>query len=210
MSRFKNHFLCASEQAAIQNLTQSDVWIEIDYAMALPMYSLEDLRQEFMNGQVTVITCVTLVATFRAPHGSLQKEQFAFVSDVRAQDSAMTEAVTRKMIQISKARGLGIENVIFKSDNCAVQCKSATNFNQLFEWTHSEVKLFDGSTATVSTMTRLYGVAMHGKCACDALGALIGNKVTKARLAGGDVDTAAAIDMLVRGVFLQFSQISGA
>ena len=58
-----------------------------------------------MDGKV--ITCVTLVATFRSDN-SLAKEEFAFVSDLRKQDSIMTEAVTRQLLQIFKERGLDI------------------------------------------------------------------------------------------------------
>ena len=143
-----------------------------------------------MDGKV--ITCVTLVATFRSDN-SLAKEEFAFVSDLRKQDSIMTEAVTRQLLQIFKERGLDIRNIIFKSDNCGTQFKSKQNFSFMHDWTHKQIRLPNEELATLSCMSRIYGVAMHGKCECDALGALIGNTVTKARLAGQDVDTAAQI-----------------
>jgi len=43
--RFKNHFLAAAQDVTIRNLGVNDAFIEIDYAMALSMCSLEDLQQ---------------------------------------------------------------------------------------------------------------------------------------------------------------------
>ena len=191
MHQWKVRFLDATEPVLFANMGDTDLFVEIDYAMALSLESLEDLQQQFMNGDV--VTCVTCVVKY-LQDGKLVKEEIAFVSDQRSQDSTMTECVTRKLVEIFKNRGRNMKNIIFKSDNCKVQFKSAENYNDMFKWTHQKVQLFDGSIAFVATMVRCFGVAMHGKCECDSLGALIGNVVRKARLSGQAVaDTAAQI-----------------
>ena len=189
--RFKNHYLHASEPVMFSDMMPEDLYVEIDYAMAIGLNSLEDIQQQFMNGQV--ITCVTVVVKYLGDDGKLVKEEIALVSDHRAQDSCMTECVTRKLMAIFAKRGRIIKNVIFKSDNCKVQFKSAENYNDMYEWTHSCVALFDGTEMKVMTMVRCFGVAMHGKCECDSLGALIGATVQKARLNNLTVDCAAHI-----------------
>ena len=45
VTTMKNHLLAAAQDVTIRNLGVNDAFIEIDYAMALSMCSLEDLQQ---------------------------------------------------------------------------------------------------------------------------------------------------------------------